>query len=183
MNKEIKKIAALLSNGRSFLFTIKSDKKIYQNINKIDKMISKISKTYIITRERNKKTAGYHFHAVFRADSAPKPGWFKKGIHMNLKEIGYKKDHKNTPPKKVPLILPSIPWEEISNIPDEEMRVRYINDYNNERLYQYFRNEMKKELKNRDINNVLCYICKEITQNSLQYRDYIVKLSNRNITF
>ena len=75
-------------DGQCYLFTFKSINPKHE-INFVNRLCKKVSKTYIIVRERNKITEGYHYHAVMKMTCLPKPSWFIKGIHMNLKRIGF----------------------------------------------------------------------------------------------
>lgn len=79
-------VFATASNDLRFL-TVKGEGK-YQNMPTIQKLCAKIAKSYIIVRERNKKTNGYHFHVLMILDKEPHGSWFKKGVHMNLQKVG-----------------------------------------------------------------------------------------------
>lgn len=74
-------------DGQCYLFTFKSINPKHE-INFVNRLCKKVSKTYIIVRERNKITEGYHYHAILKMSSLPPRKWYTKGIHMNLKRIG-----------------------------------------------------------------------------------------------
>ena len=80
-------------------------------------MLYKISGTYIIIREKNKVGNGYHFHALFTAKTAPKRNWFRKGVHINICELGKKLNMTQKLPKTMPNPVWNPSYAEILSIP------------------------------------------------------------------
>lgn len=60
----------------------------YQKIGKVNDLVRKVSDTYYIVREKNKKSEGYHYHCLIDMKIEPNKAWFKKGVHMNLLKVG-----------------------------------------------------------------------------------------------
>ncbi len=67
--------------------TLKGIKDSYQDMDKVCKHVKKISNTFLIVRERNKRTEGFHFHAILLLAKEPHKGWYKKGLHLNLQKL------------------------------------------------------------------------------------------------
>lgn len=81
-------LVPVFTSGRSrHFFTVKGEGK-YQKIDTIDRLCRKISRTYVVVREANKKSVGYHFHALLKDCKKPPKNFFKKGVHMNLQKVG-----------------------------------------------------------------------------------------------
>lgn len=71
-----------------YFLTLKGPKDIHNKIDFTIKKCKKISKTFVIVREPNKTTPGYHFHALIKATEEPPKRWYSKGVHMNMKRVG-----------------------------------------------------------------------------------------------
>jgi len=56
----------------------------------INKMCKSISNNYFITREKNHKSEGYHFHAIVLESTPPRKQWFKKGVHIHYQQLRHK---------------------------------------------------------------------------------------------
>lgn len=70
-----------------YFLTFRGVTKKQQKIGYVSDMCKKISNNYFIVRECNKKTEGYHFHALLSLTKNPAQGWFKKGCHIHLQPL------------------------------------------------------------------------------------------------
>lgn len=157
-------------NGDIRFLTLKGppDNKKLQNINNIDKMCKKVAKTYIIVREANKKTSGYHFHAILKLHTVPKKNWFIKGVHMNLQHIGaYCSNY--------PYALSQLEsLDYLHFVPEAKPEVYDAKEANllnkrtdtSQRLYDH-------------VHRVLKYMSKEL-EFPAQYTDYIISIHGKN---
>jgi len=151
-----------------FFLTFKSEKTKHQSINFIDKLCKKISSTYLIVREKNKVTEGYHFHALFKSVKPPSKRWFIKGVHMHLRQVG----RSATKSKIVPAIPSSITKRDIEEayhtgqITVEERNDQIMNRH-------IFPSQMKKLKLREHVDRILLYVSKE-AELPAQYQDYIL---------
>jgi hypothetical protein len=165
-------------NTKCFFFTYKSDRK--HKMDTVIKLLGKVSTTFFCIREKNKSSPGYHYHAIFRAEKPPPKRWFRKGIHMNLLEIGENK-LKNTIIKDRST---RIEREAISQLDEKdieqkltklrlEIEIKKINlQAQSGRLY-------KKLQKRKQIIKVLAYMSKESPENPVQYEDYYLRIRGK----
>lgn len=144
--------------------TFKSPKPKHQKIDFVRKLLYKVSKTFLIVREKNKMVEGYHYHAIFKKIKVPPKSWYIKGVHMNLRKIGTsltmqsnyltKKDLQDVPAP------PQITKENLIDISLKQVRSVVI------------KNHMKTQ-NDLDIMRVLNYLSKEI-DDPIQYEDYVL---------
>lgn len=148
----------------------------HQKIGFVSDLCKKISKTYLIVRERNKRVEGCHFHALIRVDSEPNKSWFKKGCHMHLQKIG---KPQNKEGMKMPTPWPSGQeiWEMYGQLPLEEAQAEHLKVIVEKQMYI----ESKQTKCDKNITNVLKYMSKELEM-PCQYTDYIYVVSGKNQT-
>lgn len=74
---------------KGYFITIKAPatNKRFNTIGGVYDHIKKISKDFVLVEEYNKTRHGTHYHAVILPFKKPARGWFKKGIHFNVKKV------------------------------------------------------------------------------------------------
>ena len=177
MNKSIYEMFHAKSDLR--FLTVKGDK--YQDINKVQKLVAKIANTYYIVRELNKKSCGYHFHALLSCEKEPTRRWFKKGVHMHLKKVGKieKKEKKETKDDEevhssiVPMTSKEVA-EWIERDPDNAIPV-----LTDKLITGCFKRHTKRKKKEQHLMRILNYMSKEF-EYPAQYSDYILVVSKHN---
>lgn len=150
------------------LLTVKSDK--YQTIEKIRKMCHKVSNTYFIVRESNKKQSGYHFHAILKIATEPPKRWYKKGVHINLLKIG----RNNGPPKPLPMFP-----ESKSTLARELYDGEITQQEHDDKLIKVMLEKSQRNL--RILNQIRCvvkYMFKELKVPRL-YENYILVIRKK----
>lgn len=148
----------LTASGDVRLLTVKSTTDKLSKISQIHKHLMKISNTYLITRENNKKTAGFHYHAVLKVQKEPSKSWFKKGIHMNLLKIGrYNGEIEGLNP---PLSLEPSIKQLVREAEDGETT---IDEVTSEVMKRTAERSMKNQERIKHIKRALDYILKELT--------------------
>lgn len=70
------------------LKTLKGPKDRFQSISKVSDHLRKVSKTFFLVREKNKKDEGFHFHALLLLPKKPSKGWYRKGVYTHLQKVG-----------------------------------------------------------------------------------------------
>jgi len=141
----------------------------YQKIGKINDLIRKVSGTYFIVREQNKQKDGFHYHAIVSQRKDLEPNWFRKGVHINVQNIGDKKIHH-----------PIIPESE-----EERLMLKYgstdLDD--DDKLIADHQILQQTKLNTRHRNNVkythvarvLTYMYKELPVEPKEFEDFIYK--------
>lgn len=166
--------------AHSFFLTFKGKDKKHQSINYMDKMMREVSNNYYIVRERNKKTEGYHFHAIFIMVKKPKKSWFKKGCHTHLQEVGYgRKVHVG--------ILPEYPAPADKGSNAEFIQFyaspEEINTHNEEimdnQINKLIKNTKSDIIRLAHVKRTLTYMRKE-QEFPIQYHDYIYVLHGKS---
>lgn len=158
--------------------TLKGDK--YQKIGKVSDLIRKISKTYYVVREANKKSTGYHFHALIAVDKEPRKAWYKKGVHMHLAKVG-KVEHKVVTgvPSQVRLSAPEMTqkeYKEWSAHEPENSEKHQIDRLINKQVVT-----VKKLLNlSQHLQRVIQYMEKE-QEFPAQYADYMLCVGSKQI--
>lgn len=138
----------------------------YQKIGKVSDLIRKISKTYVVVRELNKKSEGYHFHALIKVDKEPTKRWFRKGVHMNLQKLGNPSGSKN-----LPTGMPMFNQNEISEIAEYDKDIA-LGIVKIQTLKTDWDNVNKKARYSKDIKRITSYMSKEM-ELPAQYEDYL----------
>lgn len=158
-------LAKHFNTGDVRLLTLRGIKPSQQKLNFVSKLVSKIANTYVIVRERNKKTEGYHFHALLKVSTPPKPSWFKKGVHMHIARIGHC-------PLRVdfPTNQEFHDFKELAPDASAAMEEKQVSNL----IY-------KAQSRNTDVLKVLKYISKELEM-PIQYHDYQIVVSKKNQT-
>lgn len=152
------------------MLTVKSPK--YQTIEKMRKMCLKVSNTFFIVREKNKKSDGYHFHALLKMASEPKKSWYKKGVHINLLKVG----RNNGPP------LPPPVFPESKSTLDKELYDGEINQKeHDEALIDVMLAKSMRNLRMLNhVRRVVNYVTKELT-NPQQYVNYHLIIRKKGV--
>lgn len=147
----------------------------FQKIGAINDLCRMISDTYFITREANKATDGFHFHAVLQVKEEPKKSWYKKGVHMHLLHVG-KSNEIHTPdnPRPVPPGKYNLTKKELGTdypkITESEHEEKMV-DIDVQYFLAARRKERKMNRKEKDLESVVDYICKDRPEK--MYLDYI----------
>lgn len=159
---------AFFQRKKAHFLTVKGKPNVkkYQNVKFWSDKIRKISKNFLIVREKNKKSEGFHFHAIILFDVQPKPAFFIKGVHMNLRRIGQYVEQRR----------PVFSRREIAEHPDES-DVKQALQENDERLELNMLNRLTSNIQ--DITRVLKYMSKDL-ELPIQYHDYVLILSNKS---
>lgn len=158
-----------------FFFTVKDTK--WQKMDKVRKHILKISKWFVIVREENKATSGYHFHALFRSKDAPKRNWFRRGVHMNLRQYGKFGSMTQSPgPVQRPPIDISFSQNEIIGIADEKIQHDLMRQLTIDRAMNSIHRMDAMLKKEAQARRCLAYMSKALTPISSRYTDYYIKL-------
>lgn len=160
----------IAKNDLRFL-TLKGDK--YQKIGKVSDLIRKISDHYYVVRETNKKTTGYHFHALLECKKEPPKAWFKKGVHMNLQKVG-------KPSTTIGMTFPepSMNQNQLSEmIYHEPETAPLVEDLIFEKQLKTSRATIQRRT---NLGRVLHYMEKE-QELPAQYSDYILVINKKHI--
>lgn len=138
--------------------------------------VKKYSDNYLIVREKNKKTDGYHHHCIFSLNQFKeiKKNFFRKGVHMHLQKLG------DTNPR-----LPTIPEsaEHVDHIMgidrDDSLELTLIKkDLYGQKVKIQAKRSRKK--KSGHVTRVIDYILKELPEYPEQYIDYIYVKKKRS---
>lgn len=145
--------------------TLRGHKAKEQKIGYVNDLLRKISRTYLIVRERNRQKDGYHFHAIVKVVKVPKKTWYRKGVHMNLKRVGYLVPKPNTFSKQqMQDNVAGLSFEDSKRVLTEMSKCN-VDDY-------IQRQEQVYVVRDVDIDRVLHYMAKEMEM-PCQYTDYI----------
>lgn len=148
----------------------------YQNIDKVAKHVKKISDTFFLVREKNKKDVGYHYHAILVVKKEPPRSWFRKGVHIHLTKLGrFTQDLKGFVPP-----IPEMNSRDISevNSHDPQEAEAILIDKVARQTYLKFQ---KKEQRLKYVRGVIKYLTKEFI-NPIQYVDYVYQIGRTNHT-
>lgn len=156
----------IFDTNTAYFLTFKGnpDKKVQQKLDFVSKLCKKITNTYIIVRERNKKTEGYHFHALLKLTSRPKDTWFIKGTHMNLQKVG--RTTRNPKPFTA---------KDFHEFPKEAVPV--MSQTNEESIVYRLQNISIR--RDPHIERVLNYMQKEF-ELPIQYVDYVIIVASKS---
>lgn len=162
----------VFSPENSYFLTLKGPDAKHQKIGYVNDLLRKVSSTYLVVREKNKISDGYHFHAIAKMEKKPPATWYKKGVHMKLQKIGS--------PEKLPEDW-KIPIPYLSRRTLSDMREHYednvIIDYLMEKTARV---SLAKMRKNTQIEKVLRYMSKDLDM-PMQYTDYIYVHNKKHV--
>lgn len=165
------KIIDVFTAKRDLRFlTVKGDK--YQTVQAVNKLVKKIARTYYIVRETNKKSKGYHFHAILDCIKEPSVNWFKKGIHMNLVKVG-KPNTKTI--INIPITLTRDELHEWGEHCPAEAHDHKVDS----KIDACIHKTVRTTDVNRHLERILKYMKKE-QEFPAQYTDYMYVVSNKN---
>lgn len=174
MNKSpsLHDFTSLFETGDTRFLTFRGLKPVHQRIEFLRKHCSKISDTFIVVREANKKTEGYHFHAIIKVVKPPPKSWFKKGCHFNLQPVGRPGI---TVGCKIPVnyTLTSKELDELPAKEGDDVAVEQIE----RKLVQ---GTVKKNRIRTSVQRVLRYMEKDF-ELPIQYVDYIITIKNKQL--
>lgn len=160
-NRMLARRHTYLSGDVRFL-TFKGALPKHQKMSFVENKIRPYSKNYIIVREKNKKSEGYHFHAIIKLNRVPKAQWYIKGVHMHLQKVGNRLAVNSRPLTKEEVL------EYVYTVPEKKQTL--ISQLE-ERLVELKIDQTVK--KNDDVSRVLSYMAKEF-EFPAQYTDYII---------
>lgn len=149
----------------------------HQKIDFVVKLCKTISSTYLVVREKNKRTEGYHFHAIVRVDKSPIPkSFFKKGCHVNLQLIGRKEAYVG-----MPQVHHSFTGKDIADMYECTDSKEEAQERHNAIIMEKAIKKHKKERKISDsVDRVLRYMSKELEM-PCQFTDYVYVVSKKNV--
>lgn len=163
--------------GNVQFLTVRGHQPKHQKIEFIRKMCAKIANTYLIVREKNKKgNSGYHFHVILKQVNKPNKSWFKKGLHINLKQVR----------AKLYLSSHTFSDRELNTMAfeDGEKGHTIINQLKNEKNVDREKRALKKlpltSVDRTSVRKILNYMSKEAYM-PIQYQDYIYIKSKKNV--
>lgn len=159
----LSKYTSIFLSSRCYFLTLRHpDEK--KGINFVDKLVNKVSKTYIIVRERNKTQEGFHFHAIMKMSSLPKKNWFIKKVHMNIKPIG----------NHVPTVPSLFTDSDINDAQATDGGEEWVEHMIENQADRRFQRVLLKPTSQNDthVRRVLCYMSKDLDM-PIQYVDYI----------
>lgn len=151
-----------------FFLTLKGPKKVHNKIDFTVKKCKKISKNFLVVREKNKNTEGYHFHALIKADDGPPKTWYTKGVHMHLKKVG-KSDTKEGHTMPVPDITRR-------DVVMDECPMHYYVEAVEQRLIADIQ---KRQRRQTNVTKILTYMSKEMDM-PMQYTDYYLSCRGKS---
>lgn len=179
-------VIPIFCRQKAYFLTLKGSQPKYQKMDTIRKMLAKVSNNYIVVREPNKATTGYHFHAIFRSSGKPKKNWFRKGVHMHLKELNTERVHLNQPNSEGRRLPPPnfTPTNyEISMAPDAETERYLVLERSKALENAHFQQQKNEDFLHFTIANTIKYMQKNLTTSSRLYHDYIAVIKNKNLRF
>lgn len=164
----------LFVTGDCHFLTFRGLKPVHQKIDFVTKLCTKIASTYLIVREKNKKSAGYHFHAIVNVTTKPKKSWFKKGCHFHFQPIGRSGLIKGCviPPNYT---LTSKDVEDYVYHEPEKAPATLEDDLVNVLIKKTVKNGRKRD----SVLRVLNYMCKDFEM-PIQYHDYVCVIAGKN---
>lgn len=149
--------------------TFKGVKPKEQKIGFVNDKCRAISSTYVIVRELNKKTEGFHFHALLKVSKPPKDSWFIKGTHMNLQKVG-KRLTVNTRALNLKEVL------EYSDLCPEMKQTLMAEQMEEPRITKLIDESVRLH---QHVDRALRYMSKELPTLPVQYNDYIICLRGK----
>lgn len=148
--------------------------KKFQRVQQVSKHLQKISKTYLIVREKNKQNDYYHFHALVKVDTPPTKNWFRKGVSFQLKKVGK--------PDKPLAVIPEntvITQRELHEMRSEGMEAEATEIRERQVLDRVMDTGLKSISRKKHVDRLLTYMGKEM-KDPIQYIDYMYLLQGKN---
>lgn len=166
------KITDLFREGRHLHFlTVKGEKPRQQKIGFTADLCKKISNNYYVVRESNKKTPGYHFHALVDVIKTPPKAWYKKGVHINLQPVG-----RSASP--VGMILPVGPPTQLEMLEEEHHTGDPVREL---AVLDRCVGQARKRIRlNKHLSRIVTYMHKE-QEFPAQYVDYVLVHRSKNV--
>lgn len=147
----------------------------HQSINFVEKMCKAVSRTYLIVREKNKRTDGYHFHALLRVDFPVPKSFFKKGCHVNLQLVGRAGRRSGMPPPPTTITSKDVDLMYECTENKEEAKSQHV-DVIVEKLHKAC---AKASRIRESVSRVVDYMAKELEM-PCQFTDYIYVVSGKH---
>lgn len=154
--------------------TVKGPDK-WQRIGKVNDALRHRASHYFIVREKNKKTDGYHFHAIYSLKEEGKEIIPKKGIHFHVKNITGKMPYGLLTARSIRDIDEEFyHYNEMDEVKAEAIRNEAIED--RAIIADIVRTGVKiaKDKKRASVDRVIAYMHKEMPQFPGRYVDYIL---------
>lgn len=155
------------------MLTFRSDDPKHQKIGFVSDHCRKIADTFLVVREKNQRTVGWHFHAILICKKEPPKSWYKKGVHIHLKKVG-KRD------SLVGMVLPQpdLTAQEVAEALHHEPAL-------SGHMEQHMINVcLAKHAKHKSLTDhrerVCNYLFKDVNKDHVQYVDYILRKSGNN---
>lgn len=165
MHSTLGEVKPFFMKGDIRFLTLRGHKSKEQRIGYVNDLLRKISSTYLIVREKNHSNDGFHFHAIVKVHTVPKKAWYRKGVHMNLKRVGYLIPKPNTfTARHMHDNLAGLEIDDAKRVL-VAMSESNLDDYVQRATDVYV-------VRDSDISRVLCYMEKEMEM-PCQYVDYI----------
>lgn len=160
-----------------FFLTIKNPK--WQRMDKVRKHVAKVSKVFIIVREPNVIADGHHYHILFRSKQTPRKNWFRKGVHMNLREYGKFGSLTRNELKRSSAPTAEIHFSRalINSIPDPELAATLMSEYKQNRILREIKALDDRSAKLKQVLVCLKYMSKTFTSGLAErYVDYYIHI-------
>lgn len=157
----------------SHFLTVRCPKGIkFQRLEQMRKHCLKISKTFFIVKENNAQNDSVHFHAIMKLFKKPAKGWFKKGVHMDLRKIGGVLPNMEY---QIPDSFTGRDFEDMLTVagdilPEEEAKIQ--EDIASILEQQILKRHIRRKRKRSHLGRTLTYIFKQLDA-PRQYENYI----------
>lgn len=170
-------------NSKSIFLTYKGDGK-HQLMDTVVRHCRKISSTFLLVRENNKISDGFHYHGLLKLKEQKLPAkrWFRKGVHMHISEICPPKN-KNPPIYDTKLDIEEYKNQILLTSKTELEKILNLSKLKNKiKLAKLKQNNIiisKKTKKLNEITKILTYMTKEL-QIPMQYTNYYLQIRGRS---
>lgn len=142
----------------------------------------KVSKTYFIVKEKNKDQPGYHFHALLKLDKKPSRGWYKKNVHMYMKQLGTCTCICDGESVGEGIVNPAPSLTSITQNDVYEADGKLDEEYSMQQLDRMLATADKQVRHKKDLDRVVNYMFKEYQSTHTQYRDYVLVVGGKSQT-
>lgn len=166
------KVQEHFASGNMLFLTFKgTEKASHQKIDFVKKLCDKISDKFFIVRESNKKTPGFHFHALIRTDVVPPAKWYIKGCHMHVSKVGK--------PEKPVVKAPPITFTQCELGEALECGVMTSSEVEQIKTSVWMERAAKSLRHETNVSKILSYMSKE-AELPAQYTDYILVVNKKH---